>query len=122
MASRSSRRSNSARDGIALIRDCGGVPVWAHPFLFRSGAVCEVFPELLDAGLMGIEVAHPHQGRKQRATLQELCDDRGLVATGGTDDHGPALGKPTRRYPKANALGLDRPDRPKAARATLAES
>ncbi|MGD1902583.1 MAG: PHP domain-containing protein [Geitlerinemataceae cyanobacterium] len=106
----------SARDGIALIRDCGGIPVWAHPFLFRGGAVGEVFPELLEAGLMGLEVAHPNQGKKQRALLQELCDAHGLLATGGTDYHGPAPGKPA-RYPKANAIAIDGLDRLKAARA-----
>lgn len=44
----------SIQAGIGLIRDCGGVPVWAHPYLFRGGKVEEVLPELVEAGLMGI--------------------------------------------------------------------
>lgn len=84
----------TAREGIQLLRKCGGVPVWAHPYLFRGGEVETVLPELVEAGLMGIEVYHPHHRSSQRRRLLELCVRYGLIATGGSDYHGPkAAGK-----------------------------
>ena len=78
----------SIQEGISLIRDCGGVPVWAHPYLFRGGKVEEVLPELVAAGLMGLEVYHPHHGNNKVNRLQELCQEYNLLMTGGTDYHG----------------------------------
>ncbi|MGC1196656.1 MAG: PHP domain-containing protein [Geitlerinemataceae cyanobacterium] len=86
-------------EGIALLRDCGAVPVWAHPYLFRGGAVEDVLEELVAAGLMGMEVYHPSQSSYQRKTLGTLCQEYGLLMTGGSDYHGPAAksgGKPER--------------------------
>ena len=79
----------SISEGIALLRDCGAVPVWAHPYLFRGGAVEDVFKELVDAGLMGIEVYHPNHTSKQTKNLEALCVEYGLLMTGGSDYHGP---------------------------------
>lgn len=76
-------------EGIALLRDCGAIPVWAHPYLFRGGAVEDVLEELVTAGLMGIEVYHPSQSSYQRKTLATLCQQYGLLMTGGSDYHGP---------------------------------
>lgn len=80
----------SISEGIALLRDCGAVPVWAHPYLFRGGAVEDVFKELVDAGLMGIEVYHPSHTSKQMKNLEALCVEYGLLMTGGSDYHGPS--------------------------------
>lgn len=82
------------QEGIALIRDCGGVPVWAHPYLFRGGKVEDVLLELLAAGLMGIEVYHPHHGNNKVHRLEELCQQYDLLMTGGTDYHGSDLEHP----------------------------
>jgi len=79
-------------DGIALLRACGAVPVWAHPYLFRGGKVEEVLPELVAAGLMGIEVYHPEHRPSQSDRLQRLCEENGLIMTGGSDYHGPTPG------------------------------
>lgn len=79
----------SAVEGIQLLRRCGAVPVWAHPYLFRGGTVETVLPELVAAGLMGIEVEHPHHSPSDRRRLGELCDRNHLLKTGGSDYHGP---------------------------------
>ncbi len=79
----------SAEDGIQLLRRCGAVPVWAHPYLFRGGTVESVLPELVNAGLMGVEVYHPSHSPSQSRILEELCDQYGLLKTGGSDYHGP---------------------------------
>ncbi|HIK31272.1 MAG TPA: PHP domain-containing protein [Oscillatoriales cyanobacterium M4454_W2019_049] len=75
-------------EGIALLRDCGAIPVWAHPYLFRGGDVEDILEELVAAGLMGIEVYHPSQSAYQRKTLATLCQQYGLLMTGGSDYHG----------------------------------
>ncbi|MEL7508312.1 MAG: PHP domain-containing protein [Cyanobacteria bacterium J06554_1] len=79
----------TAQEGIALLKRCGAVPVWAHPYLFRGGIVEEVLPELVQAGLMGIEVYHPQHSISEERVLEELCDQYGLLMTGGSDYHGP---------------------------------
>ena len=75
--------------GINLLRSCGAVPVWAHPYLFRGGKVEEVLPEMLEVGLMGLEVFHPCHSPTQVKKLKELCQKYGLLMTGGSDYHGP---------------------------------
>ena len=76
-------------EGIDLLRSCGAVPVWAHPYLFRGGGVEEVLKELVDAGLMGVEVYHPTHSSSQIQKLKDFCLHYGLLATGGSDYHGP---------------------------------
>lgn len=80
----------SPREGIDLLASCGAVPVWAHPYLFRGGTVEAVLKELMDAGLMGVEVYHPSHSPSQVSNLEQLCTDYGLLMTGGSDYHGPA--------------------------------
>jgi 3',5'-nucleoside bisphosphate phosphatase len=79
---------------IGLISAAGGVTVLAHP---RAGARGWMMPDdaiadLAAAGLHGIEVWHPDQGQEQRALLTALAVELGLVASGGSDDHGALTG------------------------------
>ncbi len=78
---------------IGLVRDAGGVAVLAHP---RAGSDWVVSDEeigrLAAAGLAGVEVFHPDQPAAERAELLALAHDLGLVATGGSDDHGSLTG------------------------------
>lgn len=83
----------AATDGIRLLLDCGAVPVWAHPYLFRGGTVASVLPELVAAGLMGIEVYHPNHSPSDERKLEDLCDRYKLLMTGGSDYHGPSEAK-----------------------------
>ena len=78
----------SAIDGIKLLLDCGAVPVWAHPFLYRGAPVKDVVPELAEAGLKGLEVFHPSHTLWQAERLKEMCAQYGLLMTGGSDFHG----------------------------------
>jgi len=80
----------SISEGITLLRNCGAVPVWAHPYLFRGGEVEDVLKELVDAGLRGIEVYHPSHTPKETRNLEALCSQYGLLMTGGSDYHGPS--------------------------------
>ena len=96
----------SAEEGIQLIRSCGGVPVWAHPYLFRGGKVEEVLPVLVEAGLMGIEVFHPHHGNNKVNHLKAFCQQYGLLMTGGTDYHGYDLEHPENEKWQLNQFKL----------------
>ncbi len=83
----------SAAEGIQLLRNCGAVPVWAHPCLFKGSTVETLMPQLVEAGLMGVEVYHPHHSPSDIRRLEAYCDRYGLVKTGGSDYHGPPEAK-----------------------------
>jgi 3',5'-nucleoside bisphosphate phosphatase len=88
-------------EGIALLRSCGAVPVWAHPYLWRGGDVATVLPELVGAGLMGLEVYHPNHSPSDGRHLEDFCQQYGLIKTGGSDFHGPS-----KQHPGLNSLQL----------------
>ena len=85
----------SPADAVRLIRRAGGVPVLAHPGLADRD---ELIPELIAAGLMGIESYYPEHSAAQTGAYVQICKDRGLVATGGSDFHGPRV--------RAGSLGI----------------
>jgi 3',5'-nucleoside bisphosphate phosphatase len=93
-------------EGIQLLRECGAVPVWAHPFLFRGGEVEDVLPEFVDAGLMGLEVFHPNHSSTQVEQLKQLCEKYGLLMSGGSDYHGPNLETKRDEYATLNCLRI----------------
>jgi 3',5'-nucleoside bisphosphate phosphatase len=75
-------------DAVRLIRRAGGVPVFAHPGLADRD---EMIPALVNAGLMGIECYYSEHSAAQTAGYVERCRAHGLVATGGSDFHGPKV-------------------------------
>ena len=75
--------------GIALIRGAGGVAVLAHPF--GTGDVEGTVARLVPAGLGGMEVYYGEYGDDARAALREVADRWGIVASGGSDFHGPGV-------------------------------
>ena len=84
------RRKLETRNVITMIRDCGGVPVVAHP-----GRGCmDTFwlEECLRAwkkkGLMGVEAYHPAHGQSMARALDRMARRNGLLVTGGSDYHG----------------------------------
>ena len=100
------REKLSPEDAVRLIRRAGGVPVFAHPGLASRD---ELIPGLIGAGLMGIECYYTEHSAQQRATYLQICKERDLVATGGSDFHGPqvraaTLGSPTVPMAAVDAL------------------
>lgn len=79
---------------VALIREAGGVPVFAHPSAFNRGAVVggAVIDEMIAAGLLGLEVEHRDNPESARVELRRIARDNGLLVTGSSDYHGS--GKP----------------------------
>ena len=84
------RRRLPPAEAVAVIRRAGGVPVFAHPGLAGQDAM---IPDLVRAGLMGIEVYYAEHSAAQTAAYLALCRDHGLMATGGSDFHGPQTGR-----------------------------
>jgi predicted metal-dependent phosphoesterase TrpH len=52
----------------------------------------EEIASLAAAGLAGVEVSHPDHDDAERARLAALATRLGVVATGGSDDHGKETG------------------------------
>jgi 3',5'-nucleoside bisphosphate phosphatase len=79
---------------IGLVRAAGGVAVLAHPGVVSGGwrVPAELIAGLAAAGLAGLEVAHPAHDHDERQRLASLASGLGLVATGGSDDHGSLTG------------------------------
>ena len=73
---------------VSLVRAAGGVPVLAHPRSPGYEIPDDVIARLVDSGLCGLEVFHPDHDLAERERLTELATSLGLIATGGSDDHG----------------------------------
>jgi predicted metal-dependent phosphoesterase TrpH len=84
------RKRLTPAEAVAIIRRAGGVPVFAHPGLASRD---DMVPELVAAGLMGIETYYAEHSAAQTAHYKDLCHQHGLVATGGSDYHGERSGR-----------------------------
>ncbi len=89
------KADTDVREGIALIRAAGGVPVFAHGLATKRGRIVgdDAVAAMADAGLLGREVDHPDLTPAHRDHLRGLADDLGLISTGSSDYHG--TNKPT---------------------------
>ncbi len=73
-------------EAVQMIRGVGGLPVLAHPS--EVVTLSQVLPELVTAGLVGLECYYFGYSPEAVEGLVALADERGLVPTGGTDFHG----------------------------------
>ncbi|MER2134347.1 MAG: PHP domain-containing protein [Arthrobacter sp.] len=81
-------------DAVRLIREAGGVPVFAHPEASARGRVVgeHIYRQMIDAGLAGLEIEHRDNPEDGRAYLRRLAAEHSLLVTGSSDYHG--TGKP----------------------------
>jgi predicted metal-dependent phosphoesterase TrpH len=84
------RKRLTPADAVRLIRRARGVPVFAHPGLADRDAL---IPELIEAGLLGIEAIYAEHSAAQTSHYKDLCRAHALVATGGSDYHGERSGR-----------------------------
>jgi predicted metal-dependent phosphoesterase TrpH len=76
----------SPEEAIQRAHAAGGVVVAAHPGRTRlTDADIDV---LVGAGLDGLEVFYPQHRNAHTARFERLANERGLLITGGSDDHG----------------------------------
>lgn len=76
-------------EAVDLLVHHGALPVLAHPF--SAGDVLSVLARLIPLGLRGMEVWYGEYDNAQRARLNVMAEEHALLATGGSDFHGPGF-------------------------------
>lgn len=74
-------------EGVARIREAGGIASLAHPVRVRAD-VPALLPELCEAGLNAIEAYHSDHTPGDTRQYLGLAERYGLMVTGGSDFHG----------------------------------
>lgn len=77
------------QQAIEAIRKAGGIASFAHPGLLGNGLHLEKWAAL---GLEGLEVYYPAHSVTVTVRLSEQAQKFSLLATGGSDYHGPGSG------------------------------
>ena len=85
------KSANHPADVIAVVKAAGGIAVAAHPGV--SG-LDDLLPELVAAGLGGIEAYHADHSIEQQAYYAVIAQTLGVLVTGGSDYHGPCAPNP----------------------------
>lgn len=76
------------KDVLKIVKDCGGIPVLAHPGKTYKGIFTDkLIKDLKVYGLMGIEVFHPSHNINQVSQFYNLSKKYNLAITGGSDFH-----------------------------------
>ena len=75
---------------LKLIREAGGVAVFAHPRASRRGPIVpdSLIMQLAAAGMVGIEADHEDHTPGEQAHVRRLARELGLAVTGSSDYHG----------------------------------
>ena len=86
------RSRPTVEEAIDVIHAAGGVAVWAHPYwdIDDPDTVLAAIARFAAAGLDGIEVFYASHDEQQTRALYAAAQERGLLATGSADFHGPA--------------------------------
>ncbi len=85
------RTRPEVREAIELIRESGGVAVWAHPFwdIADEREVVARVERFAEWGLQGVESFYVTHDKRQVELLDDTCRRLGLLSTGSSDFHGP---------------------------------
>ena len=77
---------------VELILRAGGIPILAHPVLYRmsDAALEELIAQLKEAGLIGMECIYSTYSPAEERDMKRLADKYGLICSGGSDFHGKA--------------------------------
>jgi len=70
---------------LAMLQDAGAITVLAHPSVYGS---MDILPDLIKAGLDGVEVWHPRNTEEDKEQLLRIAAEHDLLTTGGSDFHG----------------------------------
>lgn len=84
------RKYLTPEKGIELIKKAGGLPVLAHPLLYKMSVteLHNLLTELKGYGLRGIEAMYSRNRGNDEAFVRKLASEYDLFITGGTDFHG----------------------------------
>jgi len=80
----------TAKEGVELIKSAGGVPVLAHPYLYKlnNSQIEKTIKTLTAYGLMGLEAIYSSHTTGQTMQAMSWAKKYRLVVTGGSDFHG----------------------------------
>jgi predicted metal-dependent phosphoesterase TrpH len=78
---------------VERIRSAGGRPVLAHPqtLSLSDDELSDLLGRLASMGLAGVEVYYYSHSEEETALYLSLAHKYGLIATGGSDFHGPGM-------------------------------
>ncbi len=84
------REKITPQDGIAMILEAGGIPILAHPILYRmsDARLEELIARLKESGLMGIEAIYTTNTPAEERQTRKLAAKYHLLISGGSDFHG----------------------------------
>ena len=84
------RKYLTPEKGIELIKKAGGIPVLAHPLLYKMSVteLHDLLTELKGYGLRGIEAMYSRNRGNDEAFVRKLASEYDLFITSGTDFHG----------------------------------
>jgi predicted metal-dependent phosphoesterase TrpH len=71
-------------ESVGYIHGAGGLAVMAHP---ADSKLVHIIPQLVQAGLDGLEVYYPRHTPQQQADLLDIARRYNLLITGGSDFH-----------------------------------
>ncbi len=76
--------------GINLIKNAGGIPVLAHPLLYKLSVseIRHMLETLKASGIRGIEALYSRNHGTDEAFVRKLANEYDLFITGGSDFHG----------------------------------
>ena len=77
----------TAEEVIKVIRQADGIAILAHPT-----SLTQYVPKLVEYGLNGIEICHPHIDEETSKLAAEAAETFKLYKSGGTDHTGPMSG------------------------------
>lgn len=85
-----SREKISPTQAVSLIISCGGIPVLAHPILYRlsDNDLETLVASLKKSGLKGIETIYSTYSQSDERLIRKLASKYKLLITGGSDFHG----------------------------------
>lgn len=81
-------RKKDYKELIQIIRRANGIPVLAHPKSIVCSDIDEFIKDLVNNGLMGIEVYHSSHDYHDIKKYLELANKYNLLISGGSDFHG----------------------------------
>lgn len=86
------REKVTPMQAVSLILTAGGIPVLAHPMLYRmsSARLDTLVSKLTEAGLMGIEAIYCSHTAAEEREVRALAAKYNLLISGGSDFHGNA--------------------------------
>lgn len=101
------RYNFSPEEAISLISSSGGLPFLAHPGKIHDKSVINT---VIDMGICGLEVYYPEHSENEMQYFLGLAAQKGLLASGGSDFHGPGSGRNRERLglSSLNQHGFDR--------------